>query len=1006
MNLYEKANYIIKAMSKSNPKTAITTVKNLYFSYGWVGLKNAVINKAQGRSILPEFVAPKDENSVYVSPNARDAYCKQILEQQQAALSVEEMATQCEEFAYKPLISIVMPMYNAPIQWLKIAIASLQKQCYKEWELCIVDDASSDNRCVSIVEAFSQNDQRIRLLKSEKNQGISTASNLSLKMAKGDFIALMDQDDVIPKDAFFWFVKEMNECRDVEFLYSDECKITGDVDGKLFEFLFKPDWSPCLMINNMFVGHLVMYKTELLRKMGGFNRDFDFAQDYELAIRIGNKATCIRHIPRVLYFWRALPTSTAAGGKEYSNKVNMAVVHHYFNEIKFKNIVYKKMHYNYAKLCNVEFSVSVVVPSDSFEHAKQFIDSFNERTSYKNYEIILVVNASIAEKVNQEFIYMDHLRVCVYDDAFNLADKLNKGAKQAMGEVLVFVHDDICPVNADWMQRMMDVLAMPGVGAVSPVILNACDAIEYAGAATAISSRFGLSGPLLYGQKFYDNFFHYLLSPWVMREFSILSDICIAVKRETFDQIGGFDSKNTPNFKYNNAFSFSLQERGYRCVYNPHGILRHQKSNRLKEIKSNKEVLFCLKNWSKFYASDQYLKSTMKMQLYGVSELEFNVFINENINYKQYHEKKNILVFSHELSRTGAPVVLLDAVKEMMRNGYYVVVASPFDGPLRQEFVEAGAVVIVDKMLLWGRCREISVSYFEDEWYMDSFIREFDLVFASTVMVHNLINRYMNDAIQKKIIWWLHEGEYTLQFMQKYLPEKLNSNITVLCGGGYVQEKLTEFGVKYVLETLLYGVKDVVSSSKPSVAHDKVRFLLAGTIDKRKGQDILVRAIQSLPIEYQKKAEFIFIGMLHEQEIYKMVEGLLNRFQNVKLMDSITREALFALYQDIDCVISPSRDDPMPVVMTEAMMFSKICICSNHTGTSYYLQDGYNGFVFKNEDFKALAKKIMHVIDNKDNLESIKSNSRKVYEEFFSMDIFSQNFSAILQEKIAAGDTK
>lgn len=376
-----------------------------------------------------------------------------------------------------------------------------------------------------------------------------------------------------------------------------------------------------------------------------------------------------------------------------------------------------------------------------------------------------------------------------------------------------------------------------------------------------------------------------------------------------------------------------------------------------------------------------------KVNFYSESELNFE-------------SQKRILVFSHELSRTGAPVVLLDTVKEMIREKHFVVVVSPCDGPLRDEFLQSGAIVIIDRKVMCGRGEEFSKSFFKTEWYMDTFVQEVDLILICTLVGHNLVNRY--SQTNKPILWWLHEGKYSLDFYKNYLPKSIPNNVKVFCGGKYTQRLLKEFGFEYKSDLLLYGVNDVNKKVNKFIQqNNKVKFLLAGTIDERKGQDIVLEAIQKLEKEHLAKAEFFFVGDRNygdTSNVYRQLFKMEKEYRNITVINAINREKLFEIYTKVDCLICPSRDDPMPVVATEMMMFSKVCICSTNTGTSDFIKDGYNGFIFENENAEELARKIAYVILHKNELNMIKKYSREVYEEIFAMDIFSNKLKNIIEQ--------
>ncbi|WP_455631183.1 glycosyltransferase family 4 protein [Megamonas sp.] len=445
---------------------------------------------------------------------------------------------------------------------------------------------------------------------------------------------------------------------------------------------------------------------------------------------------------------------------------------------------------------------------------------------------------------------------------------------------------------------------------------------------------------------------------------------------------------------FNEDISFKIQENKLKCAYTSNSqcicVDNFIEHNNIKKD----EYLYVLNKWSKYYNYDPFFSTMMLKQMVCNENADLlKFYLLSNLDFKN---KKRILVFSHELSRTGGSIVVLDAVKELISNGYYVLVVSPFDGDLRNEYKILSVSVIIDHRLAWTRGEKEEKSLFKINWYMDNFVREFDFLFVGTLMGHNLIARYQNYNIPT--IWWVHEGSYSLDFIHKVLPQNLNKNIHVLCGGKYVQDMLKKYNIHYESTILLYGVKDIISNYKykPNY-HEKVRFLIAGTIDKRKGQDIVIKAIKNLPKEILSETEFIFIGARSFGNVYDMLMQEKNNYKNIKVLKTVSRTELFKLYNEIDCLLCASRDDPMPVVATEAMMLSKPCLCSTATGTSRYIVDKENGFIFENENVAQLVDKIIYIVKNKSVLKEVGLKSRKIYEENFSIDKFGLSLKNIMR---------
>ncbi|WP_315072957.1 glycosyltransferase [uncultured Clostridium sp.] len=978
-----KIKKIAKAYSiykNSNKKFLLQTMREVYRQFGFRGLKIAISNKLNKRPLLANL--NHEENHVITEDTIDyDRIGNEIFLKQQNEYSKEDILSIIGDFEMKPLISVIMPIYNPPIKWLVKAIESLQNQYYDNWELCAVDDGSKDGRAVSIIEKIAENDPRIKIIRAESNGGISAASNISLNMCKGEYVALMDQDDEITHDAFFWIAKTINENMNVEFMYTDECKIDVSNNYNRSDFFFKPDWSPTFLINCMYSGHLTVYKTDLIRQIGGFRSKFDFSQDYDLALRMSGTVKNVIHIERVLYYWRTLPTSGAAGGKDYARISNMAALHDWYKRNGLDVIMEKRDRANYGRIkLKSNPKVSIIIPTDSFENLKDSIQGLLTKTNYANIEIIPVTNSKVAEEILSEYPYLDNLNICYYNKVYNFSDKCNEGANIATGDILIFYNDDVIPYTSDWIEKQIELLEYPGVGGVSPLLLYENKTIQYAGMITGTP---GIIGTSFNGRHIMDPvknpFNHFLL-----RDVSILSGAVAVIKKDVFLEVGGFDEINTPNGQSDLDLSLKLIEKNYRCVYTPYAILTHIGNHSWAEKeKADKADIYCLKKWGKYLGRDMYFTDSMKKMFYGDFGYNYRMYFPEDLKVQAKENGKDILFISHELTRTGAPVVLKDMVRVALDRGDFPVVLCPVDGPLKNEFLEMGVIVIIDESLI------------TEHWMFDHLARNFDLVVVNTLACSKAINLLSNSL--PSVLWWVHEGSYAIDSLRNYIPNKVGKNIKVVCAGKYALEHFNKLNLNCKADVLNFGVSDKKIVEFQKAKNDKVRFLLVGTYEKRKGQDILVKAINLLEKKYMEKSEFIFIGNALEKDIYNEVKKLADQNENVKVYETLARNEVYNIYQESTCVISPSRDDPTPIVMIEAMMMSKICICSDNTGASRYIQNGKSGFVFRNKDVKDLAEKISYVIENNEHLDNIRIEGRKIYDEHFEMKYFDKKVNDIFK---------
>lgn len=956
----------------SSKYKAVKRIKKLY---GKKGVVRAVYNRLTLRPL---------EYKLTPIPLKKDEIGRMIFKQQQEELSKEQMIEEITSMISVPKISVIMPLYNPPLKWLQCAIDSLRNQVYTNWELCAVNDGSTEREGVEYLHELQKTENRIKILECEENKGISEASNQALKLAEGEYIALIDQDDEVTTDAFFWFVKIINQMKDVDLVYSDECKIDGKTGTKLSYFICKPDWSPEMMINQMYTGHLSMYKKEIVYKAGGFRDEYNFSQDYDLALRVSRMTNNIHHLERILYFWRSIPTSSAAGGKDYARESNInALKSHLLAQginPEMKKLPYAN--YAYMKLKSLPL-VSIIVPSDSCENMIRTIKGIIKHTEYENYEIILVTNSNAISEMKTRF-ENDKIVYCPFDKQYNFSAKCNEGARCAKGDMLVFYNDDVVPRNYDWLERILEIFEIEGVGGVSPMLIYENDMIQYAGMVSGVRNQVGTSFHLKKMDEV-DYWFNQLL----LRDVSVLSGACVAIKKKIFFEIEQFDAVYTPSAHSDVDLSYKLLDKGYRCVYTPYARMTHI-GNHSWETKGTKDKshIYCLKRWGKYISNDPFFTNSMKkLFYYPGNAYYYYIYSPEQQRYKENVDCKDILFITHELTRTGAPVQLMNMIKATYQKmNYFPVVVSPVDGPMRQEFLDMGITVIIDE--------ELVISAYN----LDSYARNYDLIVVNTmagVCIEAI--KELEDTLPP-ILWWIHEGNFAFNLFKKKLPKGLNSQIHLYCASEYSQRMLNKFSKSYKSEIIRCGIEDLSQNNylKEDVENNKILFLTVGTLEWRKGQDLLLDAVKALEPSIREKAIFYIIGKSDDEDLMNKIQEYENKYHCIKYMDVMPREQLMRLYCQSTAAIIPSRDEPTSLIGIESMMFSKAVITSDMTGISEFITDKEDGFIFESDNIDDLKSSITYVITHLEEVKMVGKNSRKIYEKYYKMDIFSKRCEEVL----------
>ncbi|MBN2645387.1 MAG: glycosyltransferase [Desulfuromonadaceae bacterium] len=458
---------------------------------------------------------------------------------------------QLQHFDKTPLISVIMPTYNAKVEWLTEAIASVRSQLYPAWELCIADDASTDPAIRPLLERAAAEDMRIKVVFRQQNGHIAAASNSALELASGDYIALLDHDDLLAELALFRVVEALQHQPDAGMLYSDEDML--DEQGTRCCPFFKPDWSPHLAISQAYLGHLVVLRRDVMQKTGGFQSGLDGAQDYDLWLRASRFAGVIVHIPHVLYHWRRHADSTAATAtaKPYAHEAGRKAVAQYL-QLRYPScraeVVDGEYLFTYQARFQLPhpFSVSIIIPTrDGLEFLQPCIESIIERSSWQHFEIIVLDNGS---RYPETLSYLhaiatddERIRVVRADIPFNWSQLNNIGAAQSRGDLLVFLNNDTLVIRHDWLERLAGYALLPDVGVVGGLLLFEDGTIQHSGVVVGMGgwADHPFRGcPAVHGASPF-------VSPMLTRNVLSVTGACMAVSRERFGQLGGFDESFT-----------------------------------------------------------------------------------------------------------------------------------------------------------------------------------------------------------------------------------------------------------------------------------------------------------------------------------------------------------------------------------------------------------------------------------------------------------------------------
>lgn len=484
----------------------------------------------------------------------------------------------------RPLISIVVPVFNVPDAYLRSMIESVRAQIYQEWELCICDDASTEPHVASTLQEYVQLDARIKMVRRSINGHICAASNDALAIATGKFIALLDHDDCLPEHALYMVAVYLHRHPAAKLLYSDEDKLTPG--GERIEPYFKPDWDPVLMRGQNIFSHLGVFEASLVAEVGGFRNGFEGSQDYDLALRCSERVRreAIVHVPHILYHWRASAQSTAqnVSAKPYAREAALRAVREHLGRTGRQATVTPVR--EDASMIRVTFAVpqpeplvSVIIPTrDKPNLLASCVDSLLARTDYEHIEVLIVDNGSTDSRalaLLERYAKIDNVRVLRVDGPFNYSALNNDAVRHSSGELLCLLNNDIEVVSADWLSILCGYALQPNVGAVGAALWYPDETLQHGGVVLAGEAIAGhMHHRLRRGEA------GYFGRALVAQQVSAVSAACLLVRRRLFEAVGGLDAANLA-VAYNDVdFCLKLQTVGYRNVYVPYVNLYHHES--------------------------------------------------------------------------------------------------------------------------------------------------------------------------------------------------------------------------------------------------------------------------------------------------------------------------------------------------------------------------------------------------------------------------------------------
>lgn len=546
-----------------------------------------------------------------------------------APAALRLLADQVAACGARPLISVLMPVYNTPETWLRRAVASVQAQVYPNWELCIADDASTAPHVRPLLAAFAAEDPRIRLVQRERNGHISAASNSALELARGEFCALLDHDDELSPRALARVVLELARRPDAQFLYSDEDKI--DERGERFDPYFKPDFLPDLLLGQNCLSHLSVIRTARMRAVGGFRVGLEGSQDWDLALRIvrGLLPAQVVHIPEVLYHWRAIAGSTAraVGEKSYTVTAAERALRDHFaalgQPVELRPV--PGDHWRIVRpLPTPPPRVSLLIPTrDRLDLTRTCVESILARTAYPDFEVVIVDNGSVESATLEWFAGVaardTRVRVLPYAAPFNYSAINNFAVAHATGEIVGLLNNDLEVLHPDWLDEMVSHAVRPEIGCVGAKLLYPDGTLQHAGIVLGLG---GVANHAFYRQPRDTD--GYKNRARLVQNYSAVTGACLLVRKALYEQVGGLNERELAIAFNDVDFCLKVRAAGYLNLWTPFAELTHHESasrgtedTPAKQARFAAEVAYMQRTWGRELESDPAYNPNFSLEIEG-----------------------------------------------------------------------------------------------------------------------------------------------------------------------------------------------------------------------------------------------------------------------------------------------------------------------------------------------------------------------------------------------------
>lgn len=994
----------------------------------------------------PPIVAHEPDNRKMIC-NVDD-YQAWVIENEPDLTQLHQQRQESLAFPFKPLISIITPVYNTPSQVLHDTIESVLAQTYPNWEMCLVDGASTAAGVRETLARFDQQDSRIHVHYLTRNMGISGNSNEALRHTSGDFVLLLDHDDLLAPDLLYEVVRLLNEHPVADIIYYDEDKISDDGVVRSYP-VFKPSrWSPDLLLATNYLTHCVVRRA-LIFAVGAFNPAMDGSQDWDLALRLTEKTQRIFHIPRVLYHWRMISGSVARefAAKPWAFETQPRCVAAHLQRIGIDQPRVTVPRMGELRILwpisGQRISIIIAVEGDGrggkdgTDRLEACLASILEHTTYPDYEIILVYSGSppperlpTRKTLTQQKGDFARVRTIHHDALLNRFAANNVGAHHATGNLLVFLNQHTEVLDPYWLDELAGWAEQPEVGVVGCKLLQPDNTIQHAGIIIGLE---GFGGYIFAGKD--ENQFGVFGKPEWYRNCMAVSGVCLMIRREVFEEVNRFDEVYQASYS-DIELCLQASRCGYRVTYTPFARLRSY-----DEAATNPSACDVLRAYFRLLpavlAGDPYFNPNLSyahhiptiarkeehsrhdhlvtlLETFDLLEpggggvvaehdtiIEWAHQLHHSFSAAQQRTnttQKRILIVSPKLDLSDTSLALTMLARYLVDNGCSVTVLSIYEGPLAGNLAEYHIEVMVDPTIQ------------DDARVTFLLLQDYDLVLVNTLTCWRAV--VAARAFRKPCIWWIHEqpshgqwlapnGQHVALALRAadalVFPSQATANLyrRFICP----EAAQTIHPIHHGLDVgIIEHQKNLASTFEEEQEDGRFRVVCVGPIGPRKGQDVLMQAVAALPNEVAGQFDIYLPGGVLDYDFHHALQETVKSLPGARIHigGELSRQQITSYLQAADVVVVPSRDESLPVSLLEAMFHQKAIVASNTGGIPEVITHKENGLLFEVEDYSALSRHLNQLFREPVLRHSLGKNAYDSFQSNFTVDRFGQEWLELI----------